>query len=173
MKYYIIAVIILCLSLCGLLAEDSEQEGTELAINPHISLSVPGQGAGPAPASFPNAEGAKGDNPWNKILFNLLNQLAAIIVPSAVGAILIWVGKKIGWDIPGAVNTALEAAILECIAQINNSYRKRKSPEQLKELAVQMVQQALPNKLMKVLLKKYKTVDAAVEYFYRKSFKKG
>lgn len=135
----------------------------QTSFQPNPTQSPAGQSESSAPSST---------NPWNQIVLNLINTLSLIVVPTAVGALIAWVGKRLGWDIPNEVNTALEAAILECIAQINNIYGKDKTNEQLKALAVQAVKQALPNKLMKTLLKKYKSVEAAVEYFYRKSFKK-
>lgn len=166
MKNLVIIITLLLLILPAISFGATKQVNEQLS----EAVFVPSQSpAGQGESSAPSPEKS---NPWNQILLNLMNTLSVIVVPTAVGAFIAWIGKKLGWDIPNNVNTALEAAILECIAQINNTYGKDRDNEQLKKMAVQMVKQALPNNLMKALVKKYKTVEAAVEYIYRKSYKK-
>jgi hypothetical protein len=82
-----------------------------------------------------------------------------------------WLSKRLGWDIPVEIEKALEAFILNIIANIKNQYGKDQDAGGLKRLAITMVTDTISNKMLKALKQKYGTVDAAVEFYYQKSYK--
>lgn len=104
-------------------------------------------------------------NPWAKLLRELLNQVAAYAVPLALALFFGWLGKRLGFDIPQGVQDAIEAFIFKVLAQIK-AENSGKSNQQLQQMAATVIKNTLPNKLMKVVERKYGSAEGAIEYYY-------
>jgi hypothetical protein len=148
----------------------------EKVVNPELitqTAFTPDNSTGVTPAATEPTDESPSTKPniWMEMLLKLLDQVSAVAVPAGVLALMAWLSKRLGWDIPVEIEKALEAFILNIIANIKNQYGKDQDAGGLKRLAITMVTDTISNKMLKALKQKYGTVDAAVEFYYQKSYK--